>query len=410
MNGFTTKAVHGARTRKDPHGSLRGPLYDSVAFEFDTAHDAELAFAGKKPAHAYSRITNPTVEEFELRIRLLSDSFGVVAVSSGMAAIADTVMALAESGSNIVTSRHLFGHTLALFESTLGRWGLEVRFVDMTSPASVDKAIDGRTRLVFLESITNPQLEVADIGEICTVASRRNVPVVLDGTLTTPYLFRSKDAGVAVEVLSSTKYISGGATSVGGLIIDNGVFDWKRTPALRDLAAGVGPGALLVRLRRDVYRNLGACLSPHNAWLQTLGLETMALRIERSCANAFAIARFLQQQPQVRRVNYPGIGDSPSYEHAVKQFRRGFGGILTFDLADRTECFALMDRLTLIRKATNLNDNKTLIIHPSSTIFCDFSAQQKAEMGVTDSTIRLSAGIEDAEDLTGDIRQALEAL
>jgi len=242
------------------------------------------------------------------------------------------------------------------------------------------------------------------------VASRRNVPVVLDGTLTTPYLFRSKDAGVAVEVLSSTKYISGGATSVGGLIIDNGVFDWKRTPALRDLAAGVGPGALLVRLRRDVYRNLGACLSPHNAWLQTLGLETMALRIERSCANAFAIARFLQQQPQVRRVNYPGIGDSPSYEHAVKQFRRGFGGILTFDLADRTECFALMDRLTLIRKATNLNDNKTLIIHPSSTIFCDFSAQQKAEMGVTDSTIRLSAGIEDAEDLTGDIRQALEAL
>jgi O-acetylhomoserine (thiol)-lyase len=293
VKGFSSKAVHGATLKKDSQGALRFPVYDSVAFGADSARDLELAFAGKKAEHVYSRITNPTVEDFEQKVRLLSDAFGVIAVSSGMAAITETIMALAQIGSNIITSTFLFGNTVSLFEKTFKRWGLEVRHADMTDPSSLGPLIDDRTGLVFLEVITNPQLEVADVSKICAITADRRVPVVLDGTLTTPYLFRSRDAGVAVEIISSTKYMSGGATSVGGVIIDNGVFDWSKTPSLSADAVTMGPAVFLMRLRREIHRNTGSCMSPHNAWLQSLGLETLSLRIEKSCANALAVAQFL---------------------------------------------------------------------------------------------------------------------
>lgn len=410
MKGYATRVVHGNISRKDIHGSLRPPLYDSVAFEFESSRDLELAFAGRKPSHAYSRITNPTVEEFEERIRLLSNAFGVVAVSSGMAAIANTVLALAKPNSNVVTSKHLFSHTLSLFEQTLGLWGLEVRFADMTTPESVQASIDENTALIFLEVISNPQLEIADVAAVCSVAAKRNVPVVLDGTLTTPYLFHSKEAGVAVEVLSSTKYISGGATTIGGLIIDNGVFDWGMIAATGDLAKKVGPGAFLMRLRKEVYRNTGACLSAHNAWLQILGLETLPLRISRSSENALAAARFLSTVSGVKRVNYPGLESSRWYAIAARQFKRGFGGLLTFELESKEACFRMMDSLKIIRRATNLSDNKSLIIHPGSTIYADFSAEQRIKMDISDGLIRLSVGIEDIEDIIEDLAQGLEKI
>lgn len=410
MKGFTTRAIHAASLKKDVHGALRPPVYDSAAFEFDSARDLELVFAGKKPAHAYSRITNPTVDDYENRVRLLSGAFGVIAVSSGMAAIASTVMALADSGSNVVTTKFLFGHTILLFERTLGRWGLSVKYADMTDPDSVAGAIDENTRMVFLESITNPQLEVADVSKVCEVASTRSVPVVLDGTLTTPYLFPSREHGVAVEILSSTKYISGGATCVGGLIIDNGKFDWNRSPVLRNDVARFGPGTFLARLRHDVCRHFGCCLAPHHAYLKTIGLETMALRVEKSCVNSLAIARFLEGRPDVRRVHYPGLPSSTSHAVAHRQFNGRFGALLTFDLESKEKCFRFMDGLKIVRRATNLNDNKTLIIHPASTIFADYSVQEKASMKVGDEMIRLAVGIEDVDDIIGDITQALEAL
>jgi O-acetylhomoserine (thiol)-lyase len=410
VNGFSSKAIHGVVLKKDPHGALRFPLYDNAAFEADTARDLELAFLGRKPAHAYSRISNPTVEDFEQRVRLISDAFGVVAVSSGMAAISETVLALAGSGSNIITSRFLFGNTVSLFTTTLGRWGLEVRYADMTDPASVERAIDGKTALVFLEVITNPQLEVADIGAVAGKAAEHDVPVVLDGTLTTPYLFRSCDAGVAVEIVSSTKYMSGGATSIGGIIIDNGVFDWKKSPSLSAEAVKVGPAALVSRLRREVHRNVGACMTPHNAWLQSLGLETLALRVEKSCANALAISRYLESQKGVVSVNYPGLSGSPHHQIAAKQFNGRYGGLLTFDLGAKEPCFKLMDGLKMIRRATNLNDNKTLILHPASTIFCEYSAEERGRMRVTEGMIRLSVGIEDEEDIIADLQQGIESL
>ncbi len=410
MNGFTSKAVHGAVLKKDVHGALRFPLYDGAAFEMESSHDLELAFAGKKAAHSYTRISNPTVEEFEQKIRLLSGASFAVAVSSGMAAISEVVLALCEPGSNIVTSPYLFGNTVSLFENTLKRWGLEVRYCDLSKPDLLDTVIDQKTRLVFLEAISNPQMEVVDIAAICNQASGKSVPVVLDGTLTTPYLFRSKDHGVALEVISSTKYISGGATSVGGLIIDNGNFDWGRNLNLNADALKYGSSVLAVRLRREVHRNLGGSLSPHNAWLQSLGLETLALRIEKSCANALTTAQFLEKRHEVMKVHYPGLESSPFHAIASEQFQEKFGGLLSFELESKVQAFRFMDSLKMIRRATNLNDNKTLVLHPASTIFADYTPAERARMKVGEGMIRLSVGIEEIQDIIDDLQRGFDQL
>ena len=350
------------------------------------------------------------MEEFENRIKLISNATAVIAVSSGMAAIANILLALAGSGTNIVTSRHLFGNTLSLIEKTLKPWGLQARYVSMTDPLEVLAAIDANTRAVFLETVTNPQLEVADIGAIADITSGKGVPLIVDNTVTTPYLFRSKDFGVNIEVISSTKYISGGATSVGGLIIDNGNFDWRQSPRLEDWARKMGPMALLGALRREVYRNIGACLAPHHAYLQSLGLETMSLRIEKSCANALTVARFLEQHAKVAGVNYPGLENSGYHEIAAKQFKNRFGGILTFDLQSRDDCFTLINKLQLARRASNVNDNKTLVLHPASTIFCEYPEKELAAMNIRQTMIRLSVGIEDVSDIIHDLEGGLAAL
>ncbi|MCP4604710.1 MAG: O-acetylhomoserine aminocarboxypropyltransferase/cysteine synthase [Proteobacteria bacterium] len=410
MKGFATKAIHGVTLKKDVHGALRMPVYDSVAFEFEKAKDLQLSFEGKKPAHAYSRITNPTVEDFEQRIRLLADAKGVIAFSSGMAAITNAIMGVAESGTNIVTSKFLFGNTVSLFEHTFREWGLETRYVDMNRPQSVADAIDDKTRAVFFEVITNPQLEVADAKKISEVAHEMGVPVIIDSTLTTPYLFKSIDFGIDIEVLSTTKYISGGASCVGGALIDNGIFDWKKNPKLKDDAKRYGPFSLLMKIRRELSRNIGTCLSPHNAYLQTLGLETLALRAEKSCANSKEVADFLTEHPRVCSVNYPGLESSRFHTIAKEQFKDRFGALLTFDLGSKDECFRLMDSLKIVRRATNLNDNKTLVVHPASTIFCEYSSDELKDMSISENTIRLAVGIEDAEDIIDDLRKGLEQL
>ena len=410
MNGFATNSIHGVQLKADVHGSLRTPVYDNVAFEFESANDINQAFAGRKPAHTYSRITNPTVEDFEQRIRLISGGSAVIAVSSGMAAITNVILALAGAGTNIVTSKHLFGNTLSLFERTLKPWGLEVKYVDMSQPDEVRQAIDENTRAVFLESITNPQLEVADFKAISEVTSETDVPLIVDGTVTTPYLFRSREFGANIEVLSSTKYISGGATCMGGVIIDNGNFDWRKSPRLKEWAPKMGRLALLGSLRREVFRNVGSCLAPHHAYLHSLGLETLSLRIDKSCSNALDLAEFLQQHEKVSSVNYPGLPGSRFHHIASTQFCKRFGGILTFDLESREDCFKLLDNLQLIKRATNVNDNKTLILHPASTIFCEYPDEALSDMGVRQTMIRLSAGIEDLDDLRNDLARGLALL
>lgn len=410
MKGFATKAIHSGTPKRDAHGSLRVPVYDSVAFEYETASEIQQAFEGRRLAHSYTRISNPTVDDFEQKVRTLADGIGAIAVSSGMAAISNVILALAEAGANIVTTRSLFGNTYSLFEQTLRPWGLGIRYVDLNDLEQLRSAIDDRTRAVYFETITNPQLQVADARAISTIAHENGVPVVVDGTVTTPYLFLSKQFGADIEVISSTKYITGGATSVGGVIVDNGTFNWKHSPKLKDAARKFGPNALLGSLRREVYRNLGACMSPHNAYLQALGLETLSLRIDKSCANTLAIAQWLESLPMVACVNYPGLSTSPHHAIAQAQFPRGCGGILTFELGSKDECFAFADALKLVRRATNINDNKTLILHPASTIFCEYSADQRVAMGVPDTLLRLSVGIEDTGDIIEDLELAFAAI
>ena len=411
MKGFTSKAVHGAPVKRDPHGTLRVPVYDSVAFEHETAENMQAAFEGRLPAHSYSRISNPTIEDYEQRVRLLADALGVIAVSSGMAAISNVFLALAEAGTNIVTTRLLFGNTYSLLESTLRPWGLDISYVDLSNTDALAAAINENTRAIFLETITNPQLQVIDVAAVAKVAHAHNVPVIVDGTVTTPYLFRAKDFGADLEIMASTKYISGGATSVGGLIIDYGTFNWRSNPKIAPWVPKFGANALLAWMRNDVYRNLGACLSPHNAYLQALGLETLSLRAKKSCENALAVAQYLERShAKVYAVNYPGLPSSKYHALAKRQFPHGFGGILTFTLGSKEECFAFMDSLQLIRRATNLNDNKSLILHPASTIYCEYSPVQKEDMNVSESMLRLSVGIEDLDDIIEDLQVGFSGL
>ncbi len=407
---FITKILHTKFLKEDAHGSLHMPLYENVAFEFKSAEELEQAFLGKKPAHMYSRISNPTVEHFEERIRCVTGATAVMALSSGMAAISNLILAVASSGDNIITSKHLFGNTYSLFERTLKSWGLKTRYADLTQPQAISGLVDSGTKAIFFETITNPQLEVVDVKALSKIARENNILLIADTTLTPPYLFNSRRFGVDIEVLSSTKYISGGATSVGGLIIDNGTFNWGNNHKLKSDAKKFGPFTLLNRLRREVYRNIGACMSAQTAFLQSVGLETLPLRVDVSCANSLAIAKFLEKSKKIKAVNYPGLESSPYYKIAKRQFGDRPGALLTFDLASKKQCFKFMNRLSLIRRATNLNDNRTLILHPASTIFCEYSEELKKEMGVRDTLIRLAVGIEDADDLIRDLQNSLEGL
>lgn len=410
MKGFTSKAIHTKFLKKDAHGSLHYPIYDSVAFEYDSAEDIELAFHGKKQGHMYTRITNPTVEHFEQKIKNVSGAFGVVALSSGMAAISNLIIAIAQSGDNIITTKHLFGNTYSLFEKTLKPWGLKVKYANLTDPDSIKSLIDKNTRAIFFETITNPQLEVVDIKKLSEIAKKNNILLVADTTITPIYFADLKGLGVNIELVSSTKYISGGATTVGGLIIDYGTFDWNNNPKFTNDAKKYGTFTFLIKLKRESYRNLGACLSPHNAYLQSLGLETFALRADKSSANTLAIAKFLEKEPKVKNVNYPGLQSSKYYQITKKQFGERSGGLITFDLSSKEESFAFMNKLQVIRRATNLNDNKTLIIHPASTIYGEYTEKLKKEMGVGEAMLRLAVGIEDIEDLIEDIKTGLEEI
>jgi len=405
---FETCALHGNGAQKGTHNAIRFPVYSGVAFDFDNAEDMELAFTYRKPAYAYSRITNPTVDNFEKKLTLLEEGLGTIALSSGMAALTNTLLAVVKGGDNIVASKFLFGNTYSLLKETISPFGIETRFVDIRDCSEVEDAVDANTRLILLETITNPQMVVPDFGDIAKIAASRKLILCVDGTVTTPYLFKAKDFGAHVVVHSTTKYISGGATSVGGAIVDLGTYDWQQTPALARYHR-YGRGAFLARLRMEVHRNFGSCMAPQSAYLQTLGLETLSLRVRTSCENTLAIARYLEKREEVRGVNYPGLSSSPFQEIAQRHFNGHYGGVLSFELADKEEAFRFINRLRLIRRATNINDNKTLIIHPASTIFSDRTAEERNEMKISERLIRLSVGIENIEDLLHDIRQAFES-
>ncbi|MCC8132357.1 MAG: PLP-dependent transferase [Tannerellaceae bacterium] len=404
---FEAQLLHTPFDKEDAYRALSIPVYQTAAYEFETAEAMEEAFCGRTPDHAYSRITNPTVQYFEDRIRHITGATGVTALNSGMAAVTNTFMNIAWSGANVVTSPHLFGNTFSLLKSTLAAFGVEARFCDLTNLEEVKAQIDENTCAVFLEIITNPQLEVVDLKAISAVAAAAGVPLIADTTIIPFSAFKAKDFGIDIEIVSTTKYISGGATSIGGVIVDYGTFDWSDSPVLKNWAGSAGTYAFTARMRKEVHRNIGAYMTPQVAYMQTLGLETMQLRFERQAATCLALAERLQILDPIVVVNYTGLKDNPFYELSCAQFGPCPGAMLTFDLASREACFAFMNRLQLIRRATNLFDTKSLAIHPASTIYGNFTKEQRQAMDVSPCTIRLSVGLEAVEDLFNDITQAL---
>jgi O-acetylhomoserine (thiol)-lyase len=389
----STIAIDTKLPRKDAFGSIAMPVYHTASYEFETAKDMADAFCGRVLAPDYSRVMNPTVMHFEDQVKALTGAENVFAFCSGMAAITNAFFTVIETGKNVVTSHHLFGNTVALLNKTFARFGVESRQVDLLDLEAVRQAIDDQTSCLFLEIVTNPQMEVADIAALAEIAHERGIPLIADTTIIPFTQFSAKALGVDVEVVSSTKYISGGATSLGGLVIDYGTF-----PVVNQ------------RIRFELLFNVGSYMSPHAAYMQSLGLETLEARYKVQSSNALALARKLQTVEGIQRVNYIGLEDNPFHTLALKQFGETAGAMLTIDLADRKACFSFIDHLRLIRRATNLFDNKTLAIHPYSTIFGPFGKSQKVEMDVRDTTIRLSVGLEDVDDIFEDIRQAVAAI
>ena len=405
---FNGKILNTPYGKPDTYNALSMPVYNSAAYEFESAEQMESAFTGKSAEYAYSRITNPTVQYFEDRVQTITGALSVTALNSGMAAITNAIITLAQMGSNIVTSRHLFGNTYSFFVSTLAAFGVETRFCDLNNLDEVEAHVDENTCAVFLEIITNPQMEVVDLKALSTITKQKGVPLVADSTVVPFCSFKAKNFGVNIEIVSSTKYISGGATGLGGLIIDYGNFDWLSLPKLHSTAKEFGAGAFTAKLRKEIHRNLGAYMTPQVAYMQTLGLETLTIRYERATATCLELAKALDDLPEIESVNYTELPSNKYHAVSRNQFGTRPGAMLTFDLASREACFSFMNKLKVIRRATNLFDNKTLAIHPASTIFGSFSPEVRKEMNVSDKTIRISVGLEDVDDLYTDFVQALK--
>lgn len=387
-----TQAIHLPYRRRDAYDALSMPVYNAVAYEFDDAKTMADAFCERIDAPDYSRCENPTVDNLEDRVRALTDAFSVSALNSGMAAISNVMLALTAQGKNVVSSTHMFGNTFDLLNRSLRKFGVDLHTADLTDIEKVKEAVDENTCCIFVEIITNPQMEVADLTALASVAHEHNIPLVAD-TTTIPFtMFSAKSLGVDIEVVSSTKYISGGATSLGGLIIDYGT----------DYTKG-----FTSTIKSELLFNFGAYMTPQVAFMQTMGLETLDARYRVQSANALELAKKLCGLEQIKQVNYVGLEDNKYYQLAQKQFGKTAGAMVCIDLESEEACFNFLNNLKLVHRATNLFDNRSLAIHPYSTIFGNFTPEEKAGMDVLDTTIRLSVGLEDVDDIFNDIKQAL---
>jgi len=406
---YTTKALHSPYPKEDGFGALRAPIYQNAAFEFESAEVLEEVFTGKRGGHAYSRASNPTVEELESKVKYITSSHGVVATSSGMSAITMSLFALLKTGDNIVTTNKLFGHTLSFFQNTLVDFGVGVRYVDICDEDAILGAIDEKTKIIFFETISNPELVIPDIKLLSKIAKEHNLVLISDSTMTPFYIFDSKKYGVDIDILSATKYISGGGTTIGGLIIDNGTFEWTNYQNLESFSHKFGKNAFIAKLKKQTFRNIGACLSAQSAYMLSLGLETLALRADRTNQNVKQMAQFLSNHPKVKSVNYPNL-EGNRYKRFADEYFLFAGCVLTFDLETKKDAYQFMNHLQLIRRATNIQDNKSLIIAPFHTIYAEYSDEEKRSFGLREGTLRLSVGIEDIDDLVDDIVGALEQI
>ena len=418
--GFNTLALHGGQEPDPATGSRAVPIYQTTSFVFeDTDHAARL-FALQEPGNIYTRIMNPTTDVFEKRLALLEGGVGALATASGQAAETLAILNITGMGDDIVAASSLYGGTYTLFGHTLPRLGVTTRFVDAADPGNFPPAIGPRTKAVYVETIGNPRVDVPDLRSIADVAHAAGVPVIVDNTFATPYLCRPFEHGVDIVVHSTTKFIGGHGTSIGGAIVDSGRFDWVasgRFPGLVEpdasyhglsYTSSFGAAAYIVKARVNLLRDLGPCQSPFNAWLFLQGLETLPLRMDRHCQNALAVALFLEQHPQVTRVNYPGLPSHPSYALAQRYLPKGAGAILGFGIKGGAAAGRrFIERLQLFSHLANVGDAKSLAIHPATTTHQQLLAEQQVSSGVTPDFIRLSIGLEDIEDILWDLGQAL---
>jgi O-acetylhomoserine (thiol)-lyase len=407
-----TQVLHGAFKPESETGATAIPIFQTASFAYATAEELEAVFAGREPGYVYSRISNPTVTQFERRLALLEDGLGAVACASGMAAISATVLALAGAGDEIVSGNSIFGGTYSLFRQTLGRTGITTRFVEATDVDAYRQAITDRTRLIFVETVGNPKLDVPDLAALAAVARETGVVLVVDNTLTTPLLLQPKTLGADLVIHSTSKFINGHGNAIGGIIVDSGTFDWShpRYVHLNPFYKRAREMAFLACLRNQICRDLGACLSPFNAFLMSIGVESLGVRMERHCANAARVARFLADHPRVRGVRYPGLAGHPDHPVALRQFAGRYGAVLTLRLDNKAQCFRFINGLKLAQNLANLGDARTLVIHPASTFCRDLSDAERQAVGVSDDLVRLSIGIEDPADILGDIETGLAAV
>lgn len=405
---FETALLHGNFKGDVNTGATLSPIYQASAFGQETAEQIEKIFHNQAPGFAYTRISNPTVASFENRITYLEGGIGSVATSSGMAAITAAFLNILKSGDEIVSKNSIFGGTLDLFKD-LESFGITTRLVEDITKEELDAVVNENTKVVFAETIGNPKLDVTDVKEAAQLIHSYNLPFILDNTTATTYLVKGIEYGADIIINSSSKYINGNSNSISGIITDSGNFKWtkEKYPTMKDYVK-FGKFAFIAKLRNDTFRNIGCCLSPMNAYYNSLGLETLSLRMERHCYNALKLAESLEGVKGVRSVNYPLLKSSPYYETAKQQFNNNGGGIFTIRLYTKERAFAFINQLKYAINLTNIGDTKTLVIHPSSTIYAHSNSEEQEKAGVYEDLIRVSVGIENIQDLTDDFNKALD--
>jgi O-acetylhomoserine (thiol)-lyase len=407
---FETNVIHAAQAPEDWHGATLPPICQSASHVHPTAEGLSDTFAGKKADHIYMRLTNPTNRTLEEKLAFLEGGMGAVVTASGMAATSNTCMALLRAGDEFVGGNSLFMSTYLLFTTVLKKYDIKARLVKPTDTEAVEKAINRKTRFIYVETIGNPKMDIPNLAQLAEIAKGHGLPLIVDNTLATPYLCRPLELGAHVVVHSTTKYLSGHGHATGGVIIDGGSFPWPkdRFPDFKPFLDRKGPLAFLDKAWREHHINFGTTQSPFHSYLTIIGLDTLALRMERHLSNAMGVARFLEGRSEVRWVNYSGLEGHPDHHTALGQFAgKGFGGVLTFGLEDQGACFRFINNLKLVCHLANLGDCKTLVIHPYSTQYVAFDEQTRQGLSVRPDMIRLSVGIEAIEDICEDLAQGL---
>lgn len=421
---FETKQLHVGQEQPDPTTGARAvPIYQTTSYVFDDSAHAAARFNLTNPGNIYGRLTNPTQDVLEQRIAALEGGVAALAVASGAAAITYTIQNLAHAGDHIVSQKTIYGGSYNLFAHTLPKFGIATTLVDPLDLQNFEHAIQDNTKAIFLESLGNPNSDVADLKAVAEIAHRHNIPLIVDNTFATPYLLRPMEHGADIVVHSATKFLGGHGTTLGGVIVDSGRFDWEASgkfasltdpdPSYHGLSftKAVGAAAFVVKIRATLLRDTGAAISPFHAFLLLQGIETLSLRVERHVANALKVIEFLSAHPKVTTVHHPSLPDSPTHARYQQYFPQGGGSIFTFEVeGGAAEAMKVIDQLSIFSLLANVADQKSLVIHPASTTHSQMTSEQLLESGIQPNTIRLSIGTEHIDDLLFDLEQALAVL